>query len=108
MTERLTETQFLLQVVELAALFGFASVHFRPAQTSHGWRTPVQGPLGKGWPDLTLVRERDGRLIFAEIKDAKGKLSPEQQAVLAALRTTPAEVYLWRPADIDRIAEVLR
>lgn len=108
MTERLTESQFMGQVVELAALFGFASVHFRPAQTSRGWRTPVQGPLGKGWPDLVLVRDRDGRLIFAELKDAKGKLSAEQVQVLDILRTTPAEVYVWRPADIDAIAELLR
>jgi hypothetical protein len=39
-----------------------------------------------GWPDLTLIRRRDRRLVFAELKTEKGKLSPRQAEVLDLLR----------------------
>jgi hypothetical protein len=85
-----------------------------------------------GWPDLTLIRRSDRRLVFAELKTAKGFLSPRQTDVLDLLRELafdPAdywpieprespppsqppriEVHVWRPADLvsGAIAEVLR
>lgn len=113
---RLTESGFMRQVVELATILGWSTAHFRPAQTSKGWRTPVSGDLGKGWPDLTLVRERDGRLIFAELKRDGANLTPDQERVFGILTkaahwsvTGPHwETYVWRPADFDDIAEILR
>lgn len=114
----ITEADFLNQVMELAALYGWSTAHFRPAQTARGWRTPVQGTLGKGWPDLTLVRVRDRRLIFAELKSEKGTVSADQAAVLAALASLEdplelgyrkrVETFVWRPSDFDAISEVLR
>lgn len=60
-----------------------------------------------GFPDEVLVRPP--RLVFAELKSARGKLSEEQEAWLAALRAVPGiEVHVWRPADLDEIVEVLR
>lgn len=82
-TPRLTEAQFLRQVTELATLRGWLYVHFRPAMTTKGWRTPVSGPLGAGWPDLVLLRQR--RLIFAELKAERGRLSEQQASVMEAL-----------------------
>jgi hypothetical protein len=74
--------------------------------TAHGWRTPVQGD-GKGFPDLVLARPP--RVIFAELKTAKGKLGPEQENWLAALTACPGvEVYVWRPDQLDDIAQILR
>lgn len=123
------ERDFQRQVTDLAELFGWSWAHFRPAQTARGWRTPVSGPLGKGWPDLTLVRVRDRRLIFAELKRDGQKPNADQAAVLAALTAVAdddielaaarvpdlydfpvrtVEVHLWQPADFDAIAEVLR
>ena len=104
----MTEADFLRNVLELAALLGWHTLHMRPAQTAHGWRTPVQGSLGAGWPDLTLVRVRDQRLIFAELKSDKGKLSPRQIEVHDILRAAGLDVRVWRPADFDTIAEILR
>ncbi len=114
----ITEAEFQRQVLDLARLFRWTVAHFRPAQTSRGWRTPVAAD-GKGFPDLVLVRQyvpdfRNGdgpkrnRLIFAELKTEKAKATDEQEWWLDLLRRTCAEVYLWRPSDIDRIAEVLR
>lgn len=82
---KLSEADFMRQVTELAELLGWGWAHFRPAQTAKGWRTPVSGPLGAGWPDLVLVREKDRRLIFAELKADKGRVSPVQNDVLVTL-----------------------
>lgn len=113
---KVSELDFRRQVIGLAEMLGWEHVGFRAAQTVHGWRTPVTGTLGKGWPDLTLVRKRDRRLIFAELKAKTGKVSPDQLRVLDVLRCLehdepPApriEVFIWHEGDINAIAEVLR
>jgi hypothetical protein len=97
-------------VVELATIYGWSWVHFRPARTERGWRTPVEGPLGKGWPDLVLIRERDGRIVFAELKREQGDdLSADQYFVLEYLRAAGQEVHVWRPSDFTegRVGDVL-
>lgn len=102
---KLTETEFLSQVIQYAKLRGWRVVHFRPAKTSRGWRTPVQGD-GVGWPDLFLIR--GDRIIVAECKSDRGKLAPEQDAWLKAFELASVPSYLWRPGDWDEIMEVLR
>lgn len=109
----LLEAQFAAQVTQLAARRGWSWVHFRPARTNKGWRTPVSGPLGAGWPDYVLVR--DDRIIFAELKTARGPVSDAQTAVLAVLRRLViagdprVQVHVWRPADLHGpVADALR
>jgi hypothetical protein len=82
-------------VIELSRLLGWRVAHFRPAKTANGWRTPVEAD-GKGFPDLVLVR--GGRLIFAELKSATGKLSDEQEIWVSELRLSEAETYVWEPS----------
>lgn len=96
-------------VTELAEVYGWQWAHFRPAKTSKGWRTPVSGSLGKGWPDLVLARERDGRLLFIELKSAKGSPTPEQDHVARVLGTA-GRYFLWRPRHLDsgEIAAILQ
>jgi hypothetical protein len=103
----MNETQFAAQVYDLATLRGWLFVHFRPARTAHGWRTPVEGTLGAGFPDLILAQPRTGRLLFVELKSDKGRLSPSQGEVHAILRAAGADVRVWRPSDFDAIAEDL-
>lgn len=116
---KLTERDFMEQVTQLAEIRGWSWAHFRPAQTAKGWRTPVSGPLGKGWPDLVLVRTTEhgsqGRLVFAELKRDGQRPSIEQKAVLDLLQQTEGEylgraceVYVWTPSDWDDIEETLR
>jgi hypothetical protein len=60
-----------------------------------------------GWPDLALVRPP--RLVFAELKRERGRVSRDQQAWLDALAAvTQVDVYVWRPSDAARILEALR
>ena len=54
-----------------------------------------------------LVRDR---VIYAEIKLERGRLSAEQDAWLEVLREAGQEVYVWKPADWTNgaIEDVLR
>lgn len=109
----LTEKEFQRQVVELATIRGWRVYHPFLSKWSE-----------RGFPDLTMVRARDRRLVFAELKRDKGRTSEAQDEWLALLgRLTdescgvpPGEVrdgrrldvYLWRPADWPEIEEALR
>ena len=102
----ISEADWMRQVTELAEMLGWSWAHFRPAKTAHGWRTPVSGPLGAGWPDLTLVR--DDRLLFVELKrDKNARPTPDQTFVLTLLGIA-AETYVWRPSDWDDVARILQ
>ena len=82
------------------------------ALTRAGWLTyHVWGPHARrspdGWPDLVCLR--GDRCLVAELKSATGLLTPAQQTWLAAWRRiVGAEVYVWRPEDLERALEVLR
>jgi hypothetical protein len=70
----------------------------------HTWKS-IHSPAG--FPDEVLVRPP--RLVFAELKSASGRLKPEQEAWLEALQQVPGvDVFVWRPDDMDEIAEALR
>lgn len=115
----ITERALQDWIIELAWMRGWRIAHFRPAQTAKGWRTPMQGH--PGFPDLVLARA--GRVIFAELKAEKGRLTREQTLWLDELGLQrnlldgppipsdpdpQVEVYVWRPADRDQIEELLR
>jgi len=52
---------------------------------------------------------RDGRLIFAELKSERGRLTHPQRLWLAALRDCDgAAAYEWRPSSWSEIERVLR
>ena len=98
-----TEAQWQQTVLDLARLRGWTVAHFRPARTEQGWRTPVAAD-GKGFPDLVLVRDR---VIFAELKSARGELTDEQAGWLDVLVRAGAETYVWRPDDFDEVLAAL-
>ena len=93
-TTELSERELQDAIGELLNVLGYTWDHFRPARTKHGWVTPLSGH--KGAPDLRMV---GSRLLFAELKSAKGNLSPEQEGWIDRLRGVGAEVYVWRPED---------
>ena len=94
------ERDFQRQVTDLAVLLGWTWCHWRPLRNGRGtWQVPVEGPLGRGWPDLTLLRVRDRRLVFAELKREDQDPTADQVAVLEQLGVT-CEVYVWRPSDL--------
>jgi hypothetical protein len=94
-TIRMSEADLLSNVIELAELFKWRCVHFRPGMNRRGhWSTAMSGTHAAGWPDLVLCRER---LVAVELKSARGSVTPEQQSWLAALARVGVEVHVWRP-----------
>ncbi len=73
-----------------------------------GWRLCYHTLRSKGsqsgFPDRVLVRDR---VIFAELKREKGVVTDAQRDWLDGLAAAHAEVYLWRPSDLDEIAKIL-
>lgn len=102
----MTEREFQKTVIDLAHIYGWLVAHFRTALSQKGhWMTPVQAD-GAGFPDLCMVKGE--RMIFAELKADKGKLSEKQERWMHALRFVPqVEVYVWRPTDFTYIEEIL-
>lgn len=96
MQAAITESELQGFVTTLARLHGWLAYHTHDSRRSEA-----------GFPDLTLVR--DGRIIFAELKSEKGRITPAQQKWLDWLgRSSAVDVYVWRPSDLDTIDEVLR
>jgi hypothetical protein len=89
-----TEKQFMAAVIETAQMLGWLVYHTHDSRHS-----------AAGFPDLVLVRDR---VVFAELKAEKEKISDEQEAWLAALGFAGAEVFCWRPSDWEVIEEALR
>lgn len=70
----------------------------------HTYRSIKSEP---GFPDCVMVR--GNRLIFAELKTQKGKLSVHQDCWLKTLdEVVGIECYVWRPSDWEEIEETLR
>lgn len=90
-----TEKDFQAAVIELALALGWRCYHTYNARRSE-----------PGFPDLTMVR--DGRLLFAELKTERGRVTRPQREWLAALSAcSGVEVFVWRPGDFDEVARVL-
>lgn len=81
-------------VIELARLLGYSVYHTHDSRRS----TP-------GFPDLCIAGHN--RVIFAELKTARGIVSIEQTFWLGLLRQRN-ETYTWRPSawtsgEIERV-----
>jgi len=92
-----TERDLREWVRDLCGLFGW-KMYF-------SW-TSIHSP--RGFPDLVLANPEQKRVIFAELKTEKGKLTGHQEEWLKALLDCGQECYVWRPADIEMIARILR
>ena len=92
----ITEKVWQKQVEGLAKTLGYTKIY----------HTFFSRWSDKGFPDLVLVKPN--RLIFAELKREKGKLTDSQREWLKALEEAGAECYVWYPHQWDEIAEILR
>ena len=91
-----TEADLREQVRDLCKLYGW-EMYF-------SW-TSIHSP--RGFPDLVLANPEQRRVIFAELKNEKGNLTPAQEEWFDTLKACGQEVHLWRPADIKEIAAIL-
>lgn len=94
--EGCSEAVFLDTVVDWAKRWGWMVNHPRPAMVRAGkFITPQQGHVG--YPDLTLVHEGRKIAVFAELKQGRNKLSPEQVAWREAMLAAGLDHRIWRP-----------
>lgn len=102
---RTEEADFQEQLLNLARLLGWLAFHDYASERNE-----------PGLPDLVLVKAP--RVIFAELKSAKGKPTkghmgryrwlPGQEDWLRELRACAGvETYLWRPADFREAEAIL-
>jgi hypothetical protein len=98
------EADFQKIVIKLAKHYGWLVHHPLPSMNRRGiWATHELGD--HGFPDLVLAHP-SGRVIFAELKSDKGKVSPLQSRWLSVLEQG-ATVWVWRPSDLEWIAHYL-
>ena len=90
----MTEAAWQRVVIDLARWYGWQVMHNADSRRSN-----------PGWPDLVLAGH--GRVIFAELKAEKGRLSAAQKTWLTALSSASLEVCVWRPADQPEVLRVL-
>ena len=60
-----------------------------------------------GFPDLVLIRRKDKRLLFRELKRDGKNPTPRQAAVLELMTACGLDAAVWRPADLERIGREL-
>ena len=98
------EADFQKIVINMAKMHGWLVHHPLPSMNKRGiWATHELGD--HGFPDLVLAHP-SGRVIFAELKSDKGKISPLQSRWITTLQQG-AVVWVWRPADINWISQYL-
>jgi hypothetical protein len=101
----MNERLFQDAILQLCDMYGWLAHHVPPMRYNNKNMTNAWGTGGlAGMPDLTLISSRGQGIIYAELKTSTGKLSARQTQILNALHRNGAEVYVWRPADINKIA----
>ena len=86
----MSEAQFQAAVIQLATAFGWKAYHVPDSRRV----------TERGFPDLTMINEKQCRLLFAELKSATGRLTSEQKLWLRVLDSAGVETAVWRPADL--------
>jgi hypothetical protein len=94
----MTEAALQARVLGHARATGWLAYHTHDSRRSQ-----------PGFPDLVLVSERRGRVLFRELKTERGRLSEPQQQWLRALTAAGEDAGVWRPADLlsDRVLNEL-
>jgi hypothetical protein len=90
----MSEQEWQRTVTELATTLGWHWYHVHDSR-----RSPA------GFPDLVLTRDR---VVFAELKTMRGRLSTHQIAWQHLFHTAGAEAYVWRPSDWPEVERTLR
>jgi hypothetical protein len=70
---------------------------------THGWRifhvtwSPGTTP---GWPDCVLIHPQRQRVLYRELKTARGRLSPAQADWLDTLTRAGQDAAVWNTHDL--------
>lgn len=103
---KISEAEFMQQVIDFAHLHGWRVAHFRPSRTKNGWVTAVSAD-GKGFPDLFMVRKSTKDCVAIELKVPPNKVTEEQDEWLTAMELCGIASFTWTPNDWTEIEDVL-
>jgi hypothetical protein len=105
-----TERAFQASVLAYARMMGWQAFHDNatnaPRRCSACGVTRSLPRNVAGMPDLILIRRP--RIVWAELKSERGKLTDDQRAWIEELRACGQAVYVWRPSDWREVERVLR
>lgn len=87
------EKQWMANVLDLAKMNGFHCYHTYDSRRSQ-----------PGFPDLVLVHPFRQRVLFRELKTDSGKISTAQLQWIGILGAAGADVEVWRPSDLEKVA----
>jgi len=105
-TPEQSEASFQRAIIDLARHQGYLVFHAHDSRRQVRPGVHVGDRDAAGWPDLVLCRAP--RLIIAELKAEKGRLTAAQQAWIDALSGCYSiEVYVWRTSMWDEIRRLL-
>ena len=90
----------IARVMSEAALQGRVLGLARELGWELGYHTHDSRRSQPGFPDLVLLSTARRRLVMAELKTTRGRVSPAQQAWLVGLGAAGIERHVWRPADL--------
>jgi hypothetical protein len=103
----MSERDLQATIVQAARTFGWLVAHHHDSRRQVRPGVFVGDADAAGLPDLIMVR-RD-RVLFVELKAAKGRTTPAQDAWLDALAASGCvEAHLVRPSDLDAFLAHLR
>lgn len=88
LASQLTERQLQDHVLAAARSLGWLAYHTHDSRRSQ-----------PGFPDLVLVHPVQRRMLWRELKTARGRLSAAQSVWIAALTAAGQDIAVWRPAD---------
>jgi hypothetical protein len=91
---KVSERAFQSAVIDLARTLGYQVFHVHDSRRQVRRGVFVGDKDAAGIPDLILARER---VIWAELKSARGRLSDAQRRWIDTLQAAGQEVYVWRP-----------
>ena len=94
---KITEKAWQGQIEQLCKLLGY--------DYYHTWRS-IHSPAG--FPDLVLVNPTKRRLVIAELKTGKTKLTLLQEKWIKYFQDCGVEAYVWRPEQLEEITYLLR
>lgn len=92
--QKITEKQFMSQVIQLAKLLGWLVYHTHDSRRSMA-----------GFPDLLMLK--GSSLIAAELKVGSNEPTAEQRAWLIAFASAGADAFIWKPSEWEEIEAAL-
>ena len=106
MTERVpdaSERLFQDAVIKIANMNGWDAHHVRAGKFGNIYKTDGL----PGMPDVLFIHRHGRGMFWAELKTPNGRLSRTQNERILQLRENGAEVHVWRPHQMQEIADRL-